>query len=145
TGAGCRMRCSARRFAQLTGVTVKALRHYEHRGLLTPQRTAAGYRRYSLVDLQRLEEILALKSLGLPLSPVARVSGGADSEAPRAQRARLVEARARLDRAIDALDAVADDPDPARALRRFVMTSSWERFEARREAAGRGTARPPDR
>jgi len=139
------MNYSARAFAQITGVTVKALRHYERRGLLTPHRTDAGYRRYTLLDLQRLEEILALKSLGLPLSQIPRVSGGQDVEALRAQRERLVDARGRLDRAIAALDAVAGDADPARALRRFVTNASWERWEEKRRDASQGVPRPPDR
>jgi DNA-binding transcriptional MerR regulator len=57
-------------FATLAGITVKSLRHCERLGLLTPQRNAAGYRRYSMADLQSLERILALKSLGLPLGAV---------------------------------------------------------------------------
>ena len=138
------MNYSARVFAEITGVTVKALRHYERRGLLAPGRSAAGYRRYTLKDLQRLEEILALKSLGLALSEIPRVTAG-DVDTLRAQRARLVDARARLDRAIAALDAVADDADPARALRRFVMNTSWERWEQKRRDAGQGITRPPDR
>lgn len=139
------MAYSARAFAHLAGVTVKALRHYERRGLLTPERNAAGYRRYTLRDLQRLEWILALKSLGLPLGDVARLSASADPDALRAQRARLVDARERLDRAIAALDAVAEAGDPSSALRRFVMTTSWERWERRRRDASQGVPRPPDR
>jgi len=139
------MNYSARAFAQLTGVTVKALRHYERRGLLAPHRTEAGYRRYSIHDLQRLEEILALKSLGLALSQITRVSHGGDMDALRAQRARLTEARARIDRAIAALDAVADATDPPAALRRFVMNASWERWEQKRRDAAQGVTRPPDR
>jgi MerR family transcriptional regulator, thiopeptide resistance regulator len=54
----------------------KALCHYELlRGLLAPQRNATGYRRYSLSDLQRLEQILALKSLGLRLGHISQVAG----------------------------------------------------------------------
>lgn len=60
-----------RRFAELVGVTVKALRHYEKRGLIAPERSRAGYRRYSLRDLARLERILALRSLGLPFGGIA--------------------------------------------------------------------------
>jgi serine/threonine protein kinase len=52
-------------FARLAGVTVKMLRHYERMGFLTPKRTSANHRRYSIRDLQILERILALKSLGL--------------------------------------------------------------------------------
>src|SRR4029077_17587815 len=102
------MNYPARTFAQPAGWTVKALRHYERRGLLSPGRNAAGYRRYALRDLQRLEWILALKSLGLPLGQVAPLTESADVEALRAQRDRLVEARSRIDRAIAALDSVAD-------------------------------------
>ena len=51
-------------FAGLTGVTVKALRHYERKALLVPERTAAHHRRYGLHDLSRLEQVLALRSLG---------------------------------------------------------------------------------
>ena len=61
---------STQTFARLTGVTVKALRHYERVGLLAPRRTRTRYRRYVLGDLQRIERILALKSLGLSLKAI---------------------------------------------------------------------------
>jgi DNA-binding transcriptional MerR regulator len=57
-------------FAELAGVTVKALHHYDRLGLLKPQRNDAGYRVYSLADLERLEQIVALKFLGLPLKQI---------------------------------------------------------------------------
>ena len=139
------MTYSARKFAALTGVTIKALRHYERRGLLTPHRNAAGYRRYSLYDLQRLEQILALKSLGLPLAHISPLAKAPDVAALRAQRARLAEARARIDGAIVALDHIANADDPAAALRRFVMKTSWERWEQKRRDASDGISRPPDR
>ena len=64
---------STRGFAELTGVTVKALRHYERMGLLGPMRTRARYRRYAFADLQQVERILALKSLGLSLTSIKLV------------------------------------------------------------------------
>jgi len=64
---------SVRAFAELAGVTVKALHYYERRGLLAPRRTRAGYRRYTLRDLARLERIIALKKLGLPLKQITRL------------------------------------------------------------------------
>ncbi len=57
-------------FAQLAGVTSKALRHYERLGLLKPGRSGAGYRLYSDQHLARLEQILALRFLGLPLREI---------------------------------------------------------------------------
>jgi hypothetical protein len=59
-------------FAELAGVTVKALHHYDRLGLLTPRRTEAGYRVYTERDLERLEQIVALKFLGLPLRQIKR-------------------------------------------------------------------------
>jgi len=140
------MAYNARAFARLTGVTIKALRHYERRGLLSPRRTAAGHRRYTLQDLRRLDEILALKSLGLPLVDVKRVAMRGDLGAFVAHRARLVDARARIDAAIIAIDGVttADGESPA-ALQRLIANASWARWEARRREASRGVARPPDR
>lgn len=60
-------------FAELAGVTVKALRHYERLGLLIPGRTDRGYRLYAERDLERLEQVLALKFLGVPLRQIKTV------------------------------------------------------------------------
>jgi len=93
-------------FAELAGVTTKALYHYERLDLLKPQRTSAGYRVYAEDDLVRLEQITALKFLGLPLR---QVKGVLDREAPalpdilRAQRKALEEKQALLARAIRAI------------------------------------------
>ena len=57
-------------FAQLAGVTVKALHHYDRLGLLKPRRADSGYRIYVERDLERLEQIVALKFLGLPLKQI---------------------------------------------------------------------------
>lgn len=51
--------------AKLAGVTVRALHHYEDEGLLHPERTASGYRRYGAADVERLQQILLLRSCGL--------------------------------------------------------------------------------
>ncbi|HYG92950.1 MAG TPA: MerR family transcriptional regulator [Nocardioides sp.] len=51
--------------AERAGVTVKAVRYYEARGLLTPTRAANGYREYGDADVQVVREIRALLSLGL--------------------------------------------------------------------------------
>ena len=57
-------------FAKLAGITAKTLRHYERVGLLTPHRSTAGYRLYSDGHLTRLEQIVALKFLGLSLREI---------------------------------------------------------------------------
>ena len=53
-----------------TGLTVRALRVYESYGLITPGRTAAGWRRYGAQELLKLNEIGLLKILGLTLNQI---------------------------------------------------------------------------
>jgi len=93
-------------FAELAGVTVKALHHYDHLGLLKPRRTDSGYRIYAESDLERLEQIVALRFLGLPLKEIRILL---ERDAPRlsetlhAQRTVLEEKRRHLDAAISAI------------------------------------------
>jgi DNA-binding transcriptional MerR regulator len=93
-------------FAELAGVTVRALHHYDRLALLQPKRTGAGYRLYCLRDLERLEQIVALKFLGLSLKQIKtlldRETRGL-SETLRSQRKALEEKRRRLDQAITAI------------------------------------------
>lgn len=56
--------------AQETGLSVRALRHYEEVGLLSPARGEGDQRVYSLGDLTRLQNILFLKQMGLSLDEI---------------------------------------------------------------------------
>lgn len=61
----------ASEFAAVAGVTVRALHHYDRTGLLKPTgRTGAGYRLYGERDFARLQQIMTLKFLGLPLKEI---------------------------------------------------------------------------
>jgi DNA-binding transcriptional MerR regulator len=62
--------------AKSLGVTPKALRLYEMRGLVAPMRTEAGWRIYGPAQISRLHQILALKGLGLSLSSIASLMAG---------------------------------------------------------------------
>ncbi|GAB2691346.1 MerR family transcriptional regulator [Thalassiella azotivora] len=59
--------------AELAGTGVQNLRAYERRGLLDPQRTAGGTRRYSENDVVRVRRITVLLAEGLNLAGVAMV------------------------------------------------------------------------
>ncbi|GGC57949.1 MerR family transcriptional regulator [Hoyosella rhizosphaerae] len=59
--------------AELSGVGVQMLRHYERVGLLTPRRTSGGTRRYSDEDLTVLARITDLISDGVNLAGVAYI------------------------------------------------------------------------
>ncbi len=94
----------AHEFAELAGVTVRALHHYDRLGLLKPaHRSEAGYRLYSRKDLARLEQIVVLKFLGLSLREIGEVLRQETAALPqtlRRQQQVLTEKRRQLDKAI---------------------------------------------
>ncbi len=59
--------------AELAGMHPQTLRIYERKGLLEPERTAGGRRRYSEADLALLERIAELTSDGINLAGVQRI------------------------------------------------------------------------
>src|SRR5262245_50817124 len=60
--------------ASRTGLTVKTIRFYSERGIVTPaERTAAGYRRYAADAVARLALVRPLRELGLGLDSIRRV------------------------------------------------------------------------
>ncbi len=59
--------------AQLTGMHPQTLRQYDRVGLVTPQRTSGGGRRYSARDVERLREIQHLSGEGIGLTGVKRI------------------------------------------------------------------------
>jgi DNA-binding transcriptional MerR regulator len=115
----------ASEFAALTGVTVRALHHYDRTGLLKPSgRTASGYRLYGAKDLARLQQIVTLKFIGLPLKQIKEILDRDSFElstALRLQREILGEKRRRLEMAIGAIEQ-------AERLIRADGAPDWESF-----------------
>ncbi|HJR07535.1 MAG TPA: MerR family transcriptional regulator [Pyrinomonadaceae bacterium] len=111
----------AREFAVRAGVTVRTLHHYDRLGLLKPsRRTAGGYRLYGERDFARLQQIMTLKFIGLPLKQIKGVLERNELDlagALRLQRKVVEEQRRRLDMALAAIDkaesvvASGDEPD----------------------------------
>jgi DNA-binding transcriptional MerR regulator len=111
-------------FAELACVTVKALRHYDRLGLLKPKRTGCGYRTYAEGDLERLEQIIALKFLGVPLKQIKKVLDRPALELQdtlRLQRKALEERQKLLFRAIRAIQAAEDALDAGKASEPAVL------------------------
>lgn len=103
-----------RQFADLAGVTVKALHHYDRLGLLRPKRSRAGYRVYYPRDLETLEQIIALKFLGLPLKEIGAVLKRPAlkwRDTLRLQRQALEERQELLGRAIHAITVAEEATD----------------------------------
>jgi len=118
-------------FGKLAGVTVRALHHYDRLGLLRPRRTEAGYRVYCARDLERLEQIVALKFLGIPLKQIKAMER-AELELPdalRMQRTVLEEKRKLLDRAILAIKAAERSIAPGRPADSALLTKIIEVIE----------------
>lgn len=96
--------------ARRTGLTVRALRVYERRGLIQPHRTAKGWRLYGRQHLARLAAIVTLKSLGLSLAEVGHALRGEPG------LDRLLAARA------DAWRALASQARQALAITESALT-----------------------
>jgi DNA-binding transcriptional MerR regulator len=59
--------------AELSGISEQSLRLYERHGLLAPQRSAGGTRRYSADDLARLQRISELVAAGVNIAGIVRI------------------------------------------------------------------------
>src|SRR5882672_11694937 len=95
--------------AELSGLSVRALHHYDELGLLTPTgRSAVGYRLYNDDDLLRLQQILIGRELGLSLEAIRRSLDDPDFDRRAALIAQRAELAARAERAegmVRAIDA----------------------------------------
>jgi DNA-binding transcriptional MerR regulator len=92
--------------ARRLGVSAKALRLYEARGLIAPVRTAAGWRAYGPDEMARVAEIAALRELGLSLSQVARVLEGDSKSLEPALAAHQTALEGRVHQLVEAVDKV---------------------------------------
>jgi DNA-binding transcriptional MerR regulator len=110
TGTTSTGRWTTAEVVRLSGVTSRALRHYDAIGLLRPAGTApGGQREYGRAELLRLQQVLVLRELGVGLAAIgemldaAGAGGAADPARARVDRLRehhaaLLAERDRLDR-----------------------------------------------
>ena len=82
--------------AKATGLTVRALHHYDHIGLLSPSaRSPAGHRLYTADDLARLYRISLLRRLGFRLEQISSVLNDPEWQLAPAVRRHLDHTRER--------------------------------------------------
>ena len=91
--------------ARRTGLTARALRFYEARGLVKPLRTATGRRLYGPGELERINQIVALKRAGLTLAQIQRLTAR-----------RPLDLAGLVDAQLDALESRARELAEAKAL-----------------------------
>lgn len=145
--------------AARTGLTVRALHHYDAIGLLSPSaRTGSahgsGHRLYTAADVARLHQIICLKQLGFGLEQVKEYMTRADYD-PRAvvrlhlanvrrQAAELAELGDRLEAlatTLDAADAVSPDTfletiEVMTMIEKYYTPEQLKQLEDRRAAGG---------
>ena len=99
--------------ARVSGVSIRALHHYDAIGLLVPTgRTEAGYRLYTDADLLRLQQILIGRELGFSLDAIKRSLDDSRFD----HRQALIEQRRRLEAKARALDGMLHAVDAALAV-----------------------------
>jgi MerR family transcriptional regulator, thiopeptide resistance regulator len=126
-----------KKFAELAGITVRALHHYDRLELLKPKRSASGYRVYGLCDLERLEQIVALKFLGIPLKQIKTLLDRNALDLPdalRMQRRVLEDKRRLLDSAINAIRDAETSLQPGRRPDAVMLKKIIEVIEMQNNA-----------
>jgi DNA-binding transcriptional MerR regulator len=92
--------------ARRAGLTVRALRVYERRGLLKPGRSGKGWRLYGPAELQRLNVIVTLKAFGLSLAQIGALLKTSPPPLAAVLQMQLRACRAKRDEADNALEFV---------------------------------------
>lgn len=88
-----------------TGVSVRALRYYEEKGVLQPERTPSGYRIFADDDTRTVAHVQTLLSAGLGMDLIAEILSCMSGETLLLDdcRARLETERHRMTSDIDRL------------------------------------------
>ena len=131
--------------AKRTGLTIRTLHHYDNIGLLQPTaRTEAGYRLYSRKDIARLHQILALRTLGMPLTKIGTALNNSNLtlgplidqqiEAIDKLIAKQTQLRYRLNNLKSQL-MDGEDLDLHRSLKKKKLMSMYEKYFTKEELA----------
>ncbi|WP_267548937.1 MerR family transcriptional regulator [Rhizobium rhizogenes] len=136
--------------AERIGITIRALRLYEQHGLISPRRTSKQWRLYGRNEMARLNEILALKTLGLSLRDIAKLLRKQPTDLVQMlalQRDGLEDTRRRAERGLQVIEAlqskvrsgaVASIDDLTTLARETKMTEpskdirAWRQYEQMR-------------
>ena len=123
------------RFSRLTGLTVKALRHYDEIGLLRPAGVdpESGYRSYEPEQAERAEAIRMLRQLEVPLDDIARFLDADGSRVLHDQQRRTAERQVQLTWIRRRLQALIDDKEASvtdhRTLGVDLFNKTWTLME----------------
>lgn len=109
---------TVKEISELTGISIRALRYYDEIGLLVPtERSEAGYRLYDEKTLEKLNAILFLRELDIPLDTIKEVvnSNTNDYSAVlKDYRKNLVQKIRRLQGLLEVVDSMESKKAPIR-------------------------------
>ena len=103
------MEYTIQQLSRLSGVTTRALRWYDKLGLLTPSgRTEGGYRRYGPAEVDRLQDILYYRALGVELAQVKAILDDPSFDRLTVLRSHLAALEAERERIQGLIDSVKE-------------------------------------
>lgn len=121
------MEYTVQKLAQMAGVTSRTLRYYDEIGILKPARiNSSGYRIYGQNEVDRLQQILFYRELGVNLESIKNIITSPtfdELEALREHREKLLEKREQLELLIDNVDKTIVSKE------RSIIMSDKEKFE----------------
>ncbi|HJF53174.1 MAG TPA: MerR family transcriptional regulator [Butyricicoccus pullicaecorum] len=125
------MEYSIQQLSRLSGVTTRTLRWYDEIGLLKPSRVAeSGYRYYSGAEVDRLQDILYYRALGVELAQIKECLDNPSFDRLAALRSHLTALETEQ-RRLQAL--IRSVKDTIRAQERNEIMSDAQKFEAFKE------------
>lgn len=130
---------TVKQVADLAGVTVRTLHHYDRIGLLKPEgATDAGYRIYSENDLERLQQILFFRELGFELKQIREILEQPDFDRLRALRAHrelLIEKQTRLEYLVETLDRTIEHAERMETMNHESMFQGFDEGKVEEQIA----------
>ncbi len=127
------MNYKVKEVADMVGITVRMLHHYDQIGLLKPQSVnSAGYRLYGDSDLEKLQQILFFKELDFSLKQIKELmdSPGFDrNETLRSHRKLLVEKKKRLENIIKTVDKTIQSAQGGTTMKTKEMFNAFDMSE----------------
>jgi DNA-binding transcriptional MerR regulator len=121
------MELTINKLAKLAGVSPRTLRYYDAIGLLPPMRVGEnGYRIYGQREVDRLQQILFYREMGMPLEDIKKVLSSKGFDEQQALESHLTALLAEKDR-IERL--VTNVMKTLKALKGEITMSNQEKFD----------------
>lgn len=125
------MEYTVQKLAQMAGVSARTLRYYDEIGLLKPARiNSSGYRVYGQAEVDRLQQILFYRELGVSLAEIKKIINSPSFDRLKAlkeHRGKLLEKRKQLDLIIANVNKTIS------SIERGIPMDDQEKFEGFKE------------